>query len=161
MSGKAKSRIISGHSPPSSRHVTERAGPRPSMSPVPNVGARATTQKFRRHLEAPGRGSIGKRPKSAFLSGRGGLSLRKQQRKPPGLSVAGSNRQVTGRQAAQTSNAKSRIISGDTPPKSRIISGDTPPGRHKLIYPPAACREAVCWGHHLRPRYKTSMLRKE
>ena len=95
LSGKAKSRIISGDTPPNSRTVTIRAGQKPTKSygqrkcAENNVAVKAASDRLR---------SVSLRPqrKSAFLSGSGGLSLRKQQRKPPGLSVADCNRQVTG-----------------------------------------------------------------
>ena len=107
-----------------SRHVTERAGPRPIGSYEPRKCAENNVAVKAANLRQT---SVSHQPqKSAFLSGSGGLSLRKQQRKPPGLSVAGCNRQVTGRQAALISGAKSRIVSGHSPPKPRIISGDTP-----------------------------------
>ena len=83
LSGKVKSRIISGHSPPKSRYVTIRAGQKHTKSYEPrkcaedNAAVKAASDR---------RTSVSHRPqKSAFLSGSGGLSLRKQQRKPPEL----------------------------------------------------------------------------
>ena len=154
-----------------SRHVTERAGPRPCISPVPNVGARATTRKHRRHLEAPGRGSIGKRKKAPFFRGPGGFLCASSKESLPGYRLPIAIGKSPGGHAAKPpprSPALSAAIRRRSPALSAGTARRSPalsaairrPGGTSSYIPPAACREAVCWGHHLRPRYKTSMLRK-
>ena len=104
-----------------SRYVTERAGPRPCTSPVTNVGARLTTRKFRRHLAAPGRGSIAKRKKAIFLSGRGGLSFDKTKESPPNVRLPVPTGKSPGGHAPKLPT-RSLVLSAGTARRSLVLS---------------------------------------
>ena len=84
LSGKAKSRIISGDTPPNSRYVTIRAGQKPTKSYEPrkcaedNVAVKAAIVRLRSVSHRPQR-------KAIFLSGHGGLSFDKTKESPPNI----------------------------------------------------------------------------
>ena len=126
LSGKVKSRIISGHSPPKSRYVTIRAGQKHTKSYEPrkcaedNAAVKAASDRLRSV-------SCLRQRKALFFRGPGGFLCASSKESLPGYRLPIAIGKLPGRPRPLIAKAKSRIVCGHSPPKSRIISGDTPP----------------------------------
>ena len=127
LSGKAKSRIISGDTPPNSRTVTIRAGQKPTESYEPRKCAEDNVAVQAANLRRTSVSCL-RQKKAPFFRGPGGFLCASSKESLPGYRLPLANGKSPGRPRPLTAGAKSRIVCGHSPPKSRIISGDTPTG---------------------------------